>query len=50
MQTLEIISINIGQILISLCNLVLLFLALKKFLFQPVKKALAQRQEALDAQ
>lgn len=50
MQTLEVISINIWQILISLANLVILFLVLKKFLFKPVKKVLAERQAAVDEQ
>ncbi|MBR6425070.1 MAG: F0F1 ATP synthase subunit B [Oscillospiraceae bacterium] len=49
-QNLEIISINIWHILISLCNLVLLFLILKKLLYGPVRKAIAQRQAALDKQ
>lgn len=48
MQTLDIISVNLWQILISLINLVLLFLILKKFLFKPVKKVLDQRQKELD--
>lgn len=50
MQSLEVISINLWQILISLANLVILFLILKKFLFQPVKKVLASRQSAMDEQ
>lgn len=50
MQSLEIISINLWQFLISLCNLLLLFLILKKFLFGPVKKMLAERKAALDEQ
>lgn len=48
MQSLDIISINIWQILISLCNLVILFLILKKFLYKPVRSVLAQRRAALD--
>lgn len=48
MQTLDIISVNIWQILISLANLVLLFLILKKFLYKPVQKVLEQRQQELD--
>lgn len=48
MQTLEIISVNVWQILISLCNLLLLFFLLKKFLYQPVRRALAARQKTLD--
>ncbi len=50
MQSLEVISVNIWNILISLLNLLILFLILKKFLYKPVKKVLAQRQEALDSQ
>lgn len=50
MQSLEIISINLWQILISLCNLLLLFLILKKFLYKPVKRVMAQRQAALEEQ
>ena len=33
MQTLEIISVNLWQILISLANLLIIFLILKKFLY-----------------
>lgn len=50
MQTLDVISVNLWQILISLINLFLLFLILKKFLFKPVKKVLEQRQKELDEQ
>lgn len=49
MQTLDIISVNLWQILISLANLVILVLIIKKFLFQPVTKMLAKRQSDLDA-
>lgn len=49
MQSLDIISINIWHIVISLCNLLILFLVLKKFLYQPVRKILAQRQAAIDS-
>ena len=48
MQTLDIISVNLWQILISLANLAILFFILKKFLFAPVKKMFAQRQRELD--
>lgn len=48
MPTLDIISVNIWQILISLLNLLLLFLIIKKFLFKPVKRVLAKRQDTLD--
>lgn len=50
MQNLDVISINLWQVLISLCNLLLLFLILKKFLYQPVRKMLAQRKALLDEQ
>ena len=49
MQTLDIISVNLWQMLASLANLVLLFLIVKKFLYQPVKKMLETRQNAIDA-
>ena len=48
MQPLAVISVNIWQILISLINLVLLFVILKKLLYKPVKRVLSQRQEELD--
>ena len=50
MQTLEVISVNIWQIIISLANLVILTLILKKFLYAPVRKALADRRAAIDSQ
>ena len=50
LQSLDVISINLWQILISLANLVILFLIVKKFLFKPVKKLFAQRQAELDHQ
>ena len=50
MQTLEIISVNLWQILISLANLLLIYLILKKFLFKPIKKVMDQRQAMVDEQ
>lgn len=50
MQALDVISVNLWQIVISLCNLTLLFFILKRFLFKPVKNAMAKRQATLDAQ
>ena len=50
MQDLDIISINIWHIVISLANLVILFLILKKLLFKPVKKIVDKRQKELDAE
>ena len=49
MQTLGVISVNIWSILISLCNLLIIFLIIKKFLFSPVKKVLAEREAAVDS-
>ena len=50
MQNLDIISINIWQVVISLANLVILFLILKKFLFEPVKKIKAKRENEIESQ
>lgn len=50
MNNLDIISINIWQILISLCNLVILFLIFKKFLFKPVKDIIAKREGEIMAE
>lgn len=50
MQPSEIISVNLWQILVSLLNLVILFLIIKKFLYQPVKNVLKSRQEKIDEQ
>ncbi len=48
MQSLGVISVNLWQILISLLNLLLLFLLFKKFLFRPVNNMLAKRQSEID--
>lgn len=48
MQSLDIISINLWQILISLANLLIIFLIFKKFLFQPIQVIFAKRQEQVD--
>ncbi len=50
MQSLDVISLNFWQIFVSLCNLLILFLVVKKFLFKPVEKMLAKRQEEIDVQ
>ena len=47
-QSLDIISVNIWQILISLANLLILFLILKHFLFKPVQNVFRTRREQLD--
>lgn len=48
MQSLDVISVNLWQIVISLSNLILLFLLVKKFLFGPVEKMLQKRQDYID--
>lgn len=47
MQALDVISVNIWSILISLANLTILFLLLKKFLYQPVKATLTAREKSI---
>ena len=49
MQTQSVISINLWSVLISLANLLLLTLILKKFLFKPVMKVLDDRKASIDA-
>lgn len=48
MQSLDVISINLWQILVSIANLILLFLIVKKFLYKPVKNTLEKRQNTID--
>ena len=48
MQSLEIISVNIWSILVSLANLLIMFLILKRFLFKPVQKMMAARNQQVD--
>ncbi len=45
LQSLEVISVNLWDIIIALLNLTLLFLLVKKFLFKPVKKVMQKRQD-----
>ncbi|MBQ9112467.1 MAG: F0F1 ATP synthase subunit B [Clostridia bacterium] len=49
MQALDVISVNLWHILISLANLAILFFILKRFLFKPVKRLFAERQATLDS-
>ena len=44
----QIITVNLWQVVISLCNLCILFLIVKRFLYKPVKKVLAERQAHVD--
>ncbi|MBQ9429292.1 MAG: F0F1 ATP synthase subunit B [Clostridia bacterium] len=48
MGNLEVISVNFWNIVISLCNLLLIFLIFKKFLYAPVRKMLAARKAKID--
>lgn len=50
MPTLDIVSVNLWQILISLANLLIIFLIVKKFLWNPVKKVMDQRQAMVEKQ
>lgn len=50
MQASEIISVNIWQTVVSLLNLLILFLILKKFLFKPVQNVIKSRKDKVDAQ
>ena len=45
---LDIISVNLWDILISLANLLIMFLIVKKFLFKPVMNIMNARQEQVD--
>ena len=47
-QTLDVISVNLWQILISLANLLILFKIIKKFLYKPVKNVIAQRDAEIE--
>ena len=48
LQSLDVISVNLWQIIVALLNLTLLFWLVKKFLFKPVKKVMQKRQDELD--
>ncbi|MBE7053347.1 MAG: F0F1 ATP synthase subunit B [Ruminococcaceae bacterium] len=49
-QSLDVISVNIWQIIISLANLLILFLLVKKFLFKPVNNILQKRENEIENQ
>ena len=50
MQSLDVISINLWNVVISLANLGILYWLMKKFLYTPVRNMIAKRQAQLDAQ
>lgn len=47
MQSLDIISINVWQCVISLCNLIILYCILRRFLYKPVVKMLEKRNNEI---
>lgn len=47
-QNLGVISVNIWSIVISLCNLLIIFLIIKRFLFKPIKDVIAKRNEEIE--
>lgn len=49
-QSADVVNLNLWQMLISICNLLIIFLIIKKFLFKPVKAAMNKRQAAIDKQ
>ena len=48
MGNLDLISVNVPHMIITICNLLILFLVVKKFLFKPVQRILAERQAQVD--
>ncbi|MBQ1546291.1 MAG: F0F1 ATP synthase subunit B [Clostridia bacterium] len=48
MQSSEVISVNFWQIIISILNLLILYVILKKLLFKPVSNMISQRQSKID--
>ena len=49
-QSLDVISVNVWSILISLANLFILYLLVKRFLFKPIRKVLDQRRTQIEEQ
>ena len=49
LEKLGIIQIDVWAIVISLLNLLILFLIVKKFLYKPVLKVLKERKDSVDA-
>ena len=45
---MEVISVNIWQMLVSLANLLILFLLMKKFLYKPVTQVLEKRRADIE--
>ena len=49
MQSLGVISVNLWQILISVINLFILFMIIKKFLYKPVRNFVKNRDEQVNS-
>ena len=47
-NSLDVISVNLWHILFAICNLLIVYLIVKRFLFRPVQKILAQRSAEVD--
>ena len=48
MGNLDLISVNVPHMIITICNLLILFLVVKKLLFKPVQRILSERQAQVD--
>ncbi len=46
-ESLDVISVNLWQLVVSLANLAILFWIVKKFLYQPVKRMLNAREQSI---
>ncbi|MBR2160024.1 MAG: F0F1 ATP synthase subunit B [Clostridia bacterium] len=46
-QSLDVISVNIWHIVVSLANLVLMYVIIKKIFYKPVKKMIVDRENAI---
>ena len=46
-QSLDVISVNIWHIVVSLANLVLMYVIIKKIFYKPVKKMIQDRENAI---
>ena len=49
MQSLEVMSVNLWNILVSLLNLLILYMLFKKFLFKPVNDMIEKRDGEIEA-
>ena len=49
MQSLEVISVNLWDTIVSLLNLLILYIIFKKFLFKPVSNMIEKRNSEIEA-